>query len=425
MAPSDICDTIIQQIKKSNLHFILSENAFSAQITLRKKLIVQERFHQNLLKTAESEKADRFLEKQLANLKADLDHVKHVNAELETQLEHQIKHYKSDLNHLKDANKQLAIANRNLEEAKVDVETKKIETLKADKRALEIKHEKLCAENKVLKNEKDDLNKELNVAKVALKTTRKEAKDNLQQFKKENKSLEEKIRNLLDFKNAKLSEERDLKIKMKKVEKRVKNLNEREVKLVVVERKGLEMFEGKCSAENVTPEIEPHKKNVEEVSNEKEAKEKKDETKITTVCNHSPQCIFRQPLPPPIGPPTKEQFETRESVLKCEAKEKELDSCAAQILDFFNSEPLNDIDVTIWKLQQIKSLLEPNNENVEPSQFDDLIKQAENYKQAMDNLVNNQEDDDHLYEDYFDDDLPRHFWGGDDGNELFFEDDET
>ena len=89
------------------------------------------------------------------------------------------------------------------------------DTLKADKRALEIKHEKLCAENKVLKNEKDDLNKELNVAKVALKTTRKEAKDNLQQFKKENKSLEEKIRNLLDFKNAKLSEERDLKIKTK------------------------------------------------------------------------------------------------------------------------------------------------------------------------------------------------------------------
>ena len=149
MAPSDICDTIIQQIKKSNLHFILSENAFSAQITLRKKLIVQERFHQNLLKTAESEEADRFLEKQLANLKADLDHVKHVNAELENQLEHQIKHYKSDLNHLKDANKQVAIVNRNLEEAKVDVETKKIETLKADKRAMEIKHKKLCAKNKL------------------------------------------------------------------------------------------------------------------------------------------------------------------------------------------------------------------------------------------------------------------------------------
>ena len=68
------------------------------------------------------------------------------------------------------------------------------------------------------------------------------------------------------------------------------------------------------------------------VSNEKEANEKKDETKITTVCNHSPQCSFRQPLPPPIGPPTKEQSETRESVLKYEAKEKEIESCAAQIL---------------------------------------------------------------------------------------------
>ena len=39
MAPSTICDGIVNTIKKSNLHFLLSENAFSARITIRKKFI--------------------------------------------------------------------------------------------------------------------------------------------------------------------------------------------------------------------------------------------------------------------------------------------------------------------------------------------------------------------------------------------------
>ena len=41
MNASDHCDLIIKHIKESNLHYILSENAFSVEIKIKKKFIKQ------------------------------------------------------------------------------------------------------------------------------------------------------------------------------------------------------------------------------------------------------------------------------------------------------------------------------------------------------------------------------------------------
>ena len=46
MGPSETCNLILSNIKDSNLHFILKENPFSAQITLRKKFINDQHRHQ-------------------------------------------------------------------------------------------------------------------------------------------------------------------------------------------------------------------------------------------------------------------------------------------------------------------------------------------------------------------------------------------
>ena len=37
--PSNCCEKIVQKIKESNLHFLLKENPFSVQITIRKKFV--------------------------------------------------------------------------------------------------------------------------------------------------------------------------------------------------------------------------------------------------------------------------------------------------------------------------------------------------------------------------------------------------
>ena len=63
MAPFIICDRIVNTIKHSNLHFLLSENAFSAKITIRKKFIDENR----------SQTYGTLAESETVNLKTELE----------------------------------------------------------------------------------------------------------------------------------------------------------------------------------------------------------------------------------------------------------------------------------------------------------------------------------------------------------------
>ena len=99
-----------------------------------------------------------------------------------------------------------------------------------------------------------------------------------------------------------------------------------------------------------------------------------------------------------------------------------LEALSDQILDFFQTEPVDDLDFTIIKLEMIKTLFEPkNNEERDLSEFDDLIEIAKENKKIIENTKKeaNDDDEEHCYEDYFDDNLPRHFYGED--RELIFE----
>ena len=71
--------------------------------------------------------------------------------------------------------------------------------------------------------------------KVALKSSEKEAKNITY---KENKvgALEENIKDLNDFKSSKLSEEKDLKTKIKKYDKKLKLIQEKKAKLVIAKK---------------------------------------------------------------------------------------------------------------------------------------------------------------------------------------------
>ena len=53
------------------------------------------------------------------------------------------------------------------------------------------------------------------------------------------------------------------------------------------------------------------------------------------------------------------------------------------------------------------------------SVFDDLIEKIKTVNEAVNNLSRNDEEE-VSWSDYYDDELPAHYWGGEDGNEIIF-----
>ena len=94
------------------------------------------------------------------------------------------------------------------------------------------------------------------------------------------------------------------------------------------------------------------------------------------------------------------------------------------ILEILHIEPVSDIDFTIEKLEAIKSLLNPKNSNEEYCAFDNLIEAAKETKLCTDHMKKIKVEKEDDFEDYIDDDYPRSKFD-DDGNEIFFSDDEN
>ena len=78
MDPSENCEAIVRNIKHSNLHYILSENPFSLQITIRKKYIDDRRPLENFFLVPDV--SSRKLELEIEDLKKKLE-TKTVEAE--------------------------------------------------------------------------------------------------------------------------------------------------------------------------------------------------------------------------------------------------------------------------------------------------------------------------------------------------------
>ena len=82
MAPSMVCDIIVNTVKNSNLHFLLSENAFSAKITIRKKFIDETR-NKMVGGVVESDSGKLELAKEEAKSQ-EIDQLKHKLSKLES-----------------------------------------------------------------------------------------------------------------------------------------------------------------------------------------------------------------------------------------------------------------------------------------------------------------------------------------------------
>ena len=82
-------------------------------------------------------------------------------------------------------------------------------------KVLETKLEQLKTELKAQKHEKEDVDKINETLNTSLRTVKKELKDNNHDFEKKISDLEDKIKNLNEFKVLKAAEEREIKNRSK------------------------------------------------------------------------------------------------------------------------------------------------------------------------------------------------------------------
>ena len=114
------------------------------------------------------------------------------------------------------------------------------------------------------------------------------------------------------------------------------------------------------------------------------------------TCSHSPQCILREPRPTPFGPKTLKQSETESEIIKNEAVQTFME----HVRKFMKQEPGETLDDTIKKLEALKTMLEPTNDDeTKESEFDNLILLVKSTKEAIETLENTEDEYD---EEYFD-----------------------
>ena len=220
-SPSVICEQILWLVKKSNLNFSLQETAFSLNLCIKKRFINKwpSTEHSNTPQTNTVLPQEFLVELEAKDKRiAELENIVKVK-----------------------------------EEVKEEGSANKIKAVNEEKRALQVKHEKVCADNKITKAENEALKKDLNSVNVALKTSRKENNDSSHRQDRKIELLEDKIKELHEYKIDKESEEKDLKNKTKKLDKKLKSIQEREAKIEIDKKK----LERSKSRNNNSMHIEP------------------------------------------------------------------------------------------------------------------------------------------------------------------------
>ena len=404
------CHSVINSITSSNLNYSIQQTPYSIYLTIRKSLQKSRNFFPVVEPKINSKKVISDQEVLASRVLV----LEEANRHLKEQLEDEIDTNEAKNNTIFELESKVESLHNQLINYATETEViiaKQVKKCYDEKKALENKHEKVLKDLKEQKSENNELKSEVKNLRIALKSSQKETKDVSHRFDKKIDNLEDKIKELVTFKTQKISEEKEFRNKSKKVEKKLKALEEKEAKVKI------EILKLKKREQKNTPNTDLNENDL-----------GKETLLKTPICPHSPQCAERQPYPPPHGPPTLDQSEVQECVARNENVEIEVKQFVTKIMDFYKSEPVGDLDTTIAKLEVIKELLEPeNDESDEPktSEFDELIEMAKDTKQKLEAMKTSEFDeyDDYSFEE--DENLPRFYWGGDDCCEMIFYDDET
>ena len=184
--------------------FFIQESSYSAYITIRKK------FRKDATRAAILN-----VNSSIAELEAVKKDMENMTAKYEESVI-EAEELKSEVLKFKNL---VDIVHQKLAKAE--------ENLKRSQRV----NEKLLDDVKNLTNENDTFGKKKSDMNIDLENTRKHLKDTSHLFEKKSKQMEAKIKDLTDFKEAKMSEEKKLKGKQKKLERRKRILVEKEPKL--------------------------------------------------------------------------------------------------------------------------------------------------------------------------------------------------
>ena len=204
-SPAIICEQILWLVKNSGLNFNVQETPFSLNLSLKKRFATKWQNNPNV--------GDTNVKVVSLELLKDLESKSNYIAELETSL--------------KTLSEELAKCSG------VKQTTTPVNDELKFCRTLQIKHEKTCAANKILKQENEALSKDLNSASVALKSSRKDTKDVAHRYEKKVEALEDKIKVLEQYKAEKDAEQKNLNSKSKKLDKKLKTINEKEAKVAL------------------------------------------------------------------------------------------------------------------------------------------------------------------------------------------------
>ena len=206
---------------------------YSIYVTIRKSLNSKSRGKdalENLLNESyEFARSDQ----NLANLKKRCTFLEDANQNLKLQYEDAMADRKADHEHINELETKLENLSKQLDNERLQSDKAAddlFQKARDDRKGLELKHEKTCHENKSLRNENVELEKEIRSLKIALKSSKKEVKDTSHKFEQKMEALDAKNRNLEEFKAVKVSEEKILKTKVKKLDKKLKMLEEREAR---------------------------------------------------------------------------------------------------------------------------------------------------------------------------------------------------
>ena len=200
MTPNQACSEVMKTVNASKLNFQVTQTPYSMYITIRKIF----------LKNQEHPKLQLNSETKVKDLEKENEYLKNEYNKLYTL-------YKTSFNNTIQ-----------VESDSVGLK-KEIDILKREKQKSKEKLDITNAEKKQFNADIQDLKKHKNVLNSELKACRKEIAEQLKKAVKEKKNIEEKMIGLKQFKDHKLSEERDMRIQQKKVLKKEKKKENQDI----------------------------------------------------------------------------------------------------------------------------------------------------------------------------------------------------
>ena len=211
------CERIIRQICSSNLDYHMNQTPYSIFFSIRKKFI----------KGHHSKPAENPVNVHMEPSEVELFNIKMEYAKLYSCYENTIANenlLKSEILRLTQIVEGKAALEDDHATSEENLRKLHAENKLHRKEISEfiVKYDQKCLEIKPLKDEITGLKKDKNDLSVALKRSKKENSETVKSHEKKIKHFEAKIVELVDFKNEKLSEERDLKIKKRKERKKAK-----------------------------------------------------------------------------------------------------------------------------------------------------------------------------------------------------------